>query len=57
MFNKQAKAILPLVGIYRNASNEKAVKLLGWNPRSNEEAILTTVESMVKWGAITEEGN
>lgn len=52
VFNQQAKAILPLVGIYRNASNEKARKVLGWNPRSNEDAILATVESMVKWGAI-----
>lgn len=55
LFSKQAKAILPLVGIYRNASNEKAKKLLGWNPRSNEEAILATVESMIKWGAIKTE--
>jgi nucleoside-diphosphate-sugar epimerase len=52
LFNPQAKAILPLVGIYREASNEKARKLLGWQPRSNKEAILATVESMVKWGAL-----
>jgi nucleoside-diphosphate-sugar epimerase len=52
LFNKQAKAILSLVGIYREASNEKAKQLLGWQPRSNEEALLATAESMVKWGAI-----
>lgn len=52
LFNKQAKSILPLVGIYRNASNEKARKILGWQPRSNEEAILATVESMIKWKSI-----
>ncbi len=53
LFNKQAKAILPLVGIYRNASNEKAKKMLGWQPRSNKEAILATIESLVKYNKIS----
>jgi len=52
LFNKQAKAILPLVGIYRNASNEKARTMLGWNPRSNEEAITATVISLIKWKSL-----
>ncbi len=52
LFNKQAKAILPLVGIYRNASNEKAKTMLGWNPRSNEEAITATVISLIKWKSL-----
>lgn len=52
LFNKQAKGILPLVGIYRNASNEKARQMLGWQPRSNETAVLATAESLIKWGAI-----
>jgi nucleoside-diphosphate-sugar epimerase len=49
LFSAKAKAIVPLVGIYRNASNEKAKQLLGWQPRSNEEAILATAESLVKY--------
>lgn len=49
LFNKKAKAIVPLLGIYRNASNEKAIKQLGWNPRSNEEAVLATAQSLVKY--------
>jgi len=48
LFNAQAKAIAPLVGIYRNASNEKARRLLGWNPRSNEEAILAMANSILE---------
>jgi nucleoside-diphosphate-sugar epimerase len=52
LFSKQARAILPLVSIYREASNKKAKQLLGWQPRSNEEAILATADSMVKWGAV-----
>ena len=49
LFNKKARAIVPLLGIYRNASNEKARKQLGWQPRSNEEAILATAESLLKY--------
>ncbi|QSW87638.1 MULTISPECIES: aldehyde reductase [Flavobacterium] len=52
LFNDQAKAILPLVGINRNASNEKAKTTLGWNPRSNEEAITATIISLIKWKSL-----
>jgi nucleoside-diphosphate-sugar epimerase len=51
-FNPKAKALVPLINIYRNASNEKAKKILGWRPHSNEEAILASAESMVKFGNI-----
>jgi len=51
LFNAQAKAIAPLVGIYRNASNEKARTLLGWKPRSNQEAILATAKSLVEFAS------
>lgn len=53
LFNDKAKAIAPLVGIYRNASNEKARKLLGWTPRSNEEAILATAISLIEFAPQT----
>jgi nucleoside-diphosphate-sugar epimerase len=37
----------------RNASNAKARKVLGWTPLAdNEEAILASVKSMVKFGGI-----
>lgn len=52
LFNDQAKAIAPLIGVYRNASNEKAKNLLGWKPRNNEEAILATVESLLEFGHV-----
>ncbi|WP_142687410.1 SDR family oxidoreductase [Chitinophaga polysaccharea] len=42
------KAILPLLGIVLNTSNEKAVRLLGWSPRSTGEAILATAESLIR---------
>jgi nucleoside-diphosphate-sugar epimerase len=47
LFNENAKAIAPMLGINRNASNEKAKTLLGWKPRSKEEAILETVKNML----------
>ncbi|SHG86668.1 SDR family oxidoreductase [Flavobacterium defluvii] len=52
LFNDQAKAILPLVGINRNASNKKAKTILGWTPRTNEEAITATVISLIKWKSL-----
>ncbi|HEY9593844.1 MAG TPA: aldehyde reductase [Spirochaetia bacterium] len=44
------RGLLPMVGIYREASNEKARTLLGWTPRSNEKAILSTVDSLAEFG-------
>ncbi len=52
LFNKKAKAIVPLIGINRKASNEKAKRVLGWQARTKEEAILATVESLVKFNQI-----
>jgi dihydroflavonol-4-reductase len=48
-FSPVAKSIVPLLGRYRNADNAKAKKLLGWQPRSNKEAILATAESLIKY--------
>jgi len=50
LFNEKAKAVAPMLGVNRNASNEKARKILGWQPRTNEEAILASAKSMVKFG-------
>lgn len=52
LFNPQARAILPMVGIYREASNAKAREQLGWQPRSNETAILATVDCLLQYGAL-----
>ena len=32
----------------KNATNEKARRTLGWAPRSNEESIVATAESLVR---------
>ena len=46
------KIILPELGKWKNATNEKAKRLLGWTPRSNEEAIVATAESLVRLGLL-----
>lgn len=46
------KLILPELGKVKNASNEKAKALLGWKPRSNEEAVVATAESLVRLGLL-----
>ena len=46
------KLILPELGKRKNATNEKAKRLLGWSPRSNEQAILATAESLVRLGLL-----
>lgn len=52
LFSPTAKNLLPQLGRYRNASNEKAKTLLGWQPRTNEEAILAAAESLIRFGWI-----
>ena len=45
-FVSDMKMIAPEVGKQKNISNEKARRVLGWTPRSNEEAIVATAESL-----------
>ena len=42
------KALLPMLGKLMNTTNQKAVKVLGWKPRSAEEAIVATAESLIR---------
>ncbi len=46
------KSILPELGKKKSATNEKARRLLGWSPRSNEEAIVATAESLIGLGLV-----
>ena len=46
------KQILPELGKVKNATGEKARRLLGWAPRSREEAIIATAESLVRLGLL-----
>lgn len=53
LFDPKAKAVASMLSASRNVSNEKARTLLDWQPMAtNEEAVLLSVESMLKFGAI-----
>jgi len=54
VFDPTVRQIVPELGKVKNASNEKARRVLGWSPRSNEEAIVATAESLVRLGLLKE---
>ena len=41
------KQILPELGKLKNGTNAKAKRVLGWSPRSSEEAIISAAESLL----------
>jgi nucleoside-diphosphate-sugar epimerase len=46
------RQIAPELGKPRNATNEKARRVLGWTPRSAEDAIVATAESLLRLGLL-----
>jgi dihydroflavonol-4-reductase len=48
LFNPKARQVVPLLGLNLNATSAKAQRLLGWSPRSAEEAIVATAESLIQ---------
>lgn len=55
--NPMVREILPELGKVKNATNEKARRLLGWAPRPNEECIVATAESLVRLGLLKDSPN
>ncbi len=49
-FDSSVKQIVPELGKLKQASNAKAKRELGWAPRSNDEAIVASGESLVRLG-------
>jgi nucleoside-diphosphate-sugar epimerase len=52
LFDPRMRQLLPLLGQIRNATSAKAERVLGWKPRSREDAIVATAESLVKFGIV-----
>ena len=52
MRDPAVKQILPELGKKKNATNAKAQRVLGWTPRSNEDSIVATGESLVRLGLL-----
>jgi len=46
------KQIIPELGKWKTATSEKAQRILGWTPRSREESVVATAESLVKLGLV-----
>ena len=54
LFDSAIAQSVPELGKIKHATNEKARRLLGWAPRSNEEAIIAAAESLVRLGLLAE---
>jgi len=52
LFDPGMRQLLPLLGNTRHATSAKAERVLGWKPRSREDAIAATAESLVKFGIV-----
>jgi nucleoside-diphosphate-sugar epimerase len=52
LIDPAAKQIVPELGKVKNGTSEKAMRLLGWAPRSREDAIAATGESLVRLGLL-----
>jgi dihydroflavonol-4-reductase len=52
LFDSSVAQIVPELGKSKNATNEKARRMLGWKPRSREDAVIATAESLVRFGLL-----
>ena len=52
-FDPAMQQLLPLLGKVRNATSEKAQRVLHWAPRSREDAVVATAESLLKLGIVS----
>jgi nucleoside-diphosphate-sugar epimerase len=52
LFDSEVKQVVPELGKHKNATNEKAKRMLGWAPRSNEESVVATAESLLRLGLL-----
>jgi nucleoside-diphosphate-sugar epimerase len=52
LFDPAVGQLVPELGKFKNATNERARRALGWAPRSKEEALAATAESLVRLGLL-----
>jgi dihydroflavonol-4-reductase len=52
LLDPAVKLVLPELGKHKNATNEKARRLLGWAPRSPREAVLATARTLLELGLV-----
>jgi dihydroflavonol-4-reductase len=46
LFDPTVAQTIPELGKHKNATSEKARRLLGWSPRSNEDSVVDTAENL-----------
>ena len=56
LVDKSVGQIVPELGKTKNATNEKARRVLGWSPRSAEDAVVATAESLARLGLLKHKG-
>jgi nucleoside-diphosphate-sugar epimerase len=52
LFDKPARQLVPELGKIKNATHDKATRMLDWHPRSNEESLLASAESLLTLGVV-----
>jgi nucleoside-diphosphate-sugar epimerase len=52
LFDAEVRGVVPELGTRKNATNEKARRLLAWTPRSPREAVLATARSLLELGLL-----
>jgi nucleoside-diphosphate-sugar epimerase len=52
LLDPAVKQAVPELGKRKNATNAKAKRLLGWTPRSNEDAVVAAAESLMRLGLL-----
>jgi dihydroflavonol-4-reductase len=57
LFDPAVAQIVPALGRTKLTTNAKARTLLGWSPRSSEDAILATAESLLRLGLLKGAGH
>jgi dihydroflavonol-4-reductase len=56
LVDKSVGQVVPELGKRKNASNDKARRVLGWAPRSAEDSIVATAESLARLGLLKHQG-
>ena len=52
VLDKSIAQVVPELSKFKNGTNAKAKRVLGWAPRSREDSILATAESLVRLGLL-----
>jgi dihydroflavonol-4-reductase len=52
LFNPKVRLIVPHLDMKKEASHEKAGRLLQWKPRSTRESVIATGESLIRLGLV-----